>query len=139
MTIGLPSTLPPKSSAAIWAAMTEPGPARSEYAPVMSVSAPTFTTPSEICATAEPAAQQASAAARAARDRFRSIRDIGPPPFRWVFRRATGLDAEESVERLRAPLQSFFRDHVDDAAVLDQVVAVPQRRGEAGNLLPRSS
>ncbi len=30
MTIGLPSTLPPKSSAAICAATTEPGPARSE-------------------------------------------------------------------------------------------------------------
>src|SRR5712692_4352600 len=44
ITIGLPRTLPPKSSAAICAAMTDPGPARSEYAPVMSVSTATLTT-----------------------------------------------------------------------------------------------
>ncbi len=42
--IGLPSTLPPKSSTAMRTAVTEPAPERSDSAPPMSVSTPIFTT-----------------------------------------------------------------------------------------------
>src|SRR5580693_5010677 len=129
MTIGFPITLPPKSSAAIWAATTEPGPARSEYAPVMSVSTPTFTTSSEICAAAEPAAHRASATVRA---RFRLVRAMGPP-LSLDLRRFS--DAEEALERLSAALQPVVRDHVDDAAMLDEVVTVRERSDEAEILL----
>src|ERR1700682_1168312 len=117
MTIGLPSTLPPKSSAAIWAATTEPGPARSEYAPVMSVSTPIFTTASEICAAAEPATQRASAAVSA---RLQVVRGMGPPLVE-VMRWDTRSDTEEFLQRLDTSLQRVLRDRVDDAAVLDQV------------------
>src|SRR6202166_2547297 len=146
MTIGLPGTLPPKSSVAIWAAMTEPGPARSEEAAVMSVSTPTLTTPSEICAAAGPAAKMASPRVRAAIEatveaaveaRVRLVRAIGPPFLRVC--RCDGpqmpSDAKESMERLLAPLQPGARDHIDDAAVLDQVVAVRERSDEAEVLL----
>src|SRR6201999_834728 len=50
--IGLPSTLPPKSSTAICAAVTEPGPVGAEAGPFMSVSTPILTTSSETCASA---------------------------------------------------------------------------------------
>src|SRR6266851_4316638 len=103
----------------------------------MSVSTPTLTTPSEICAAAGPAAKAASARVRATVEaavaaRFRLVRAIGPP-FRRVCRWAS--DAKESMERLLAPLQPGARDHVDDAAVLNQVVAVGERRDEAEILL----
>src|SRR5271168_3417271 len=52
--IGLPRTVPPKSSIAICAAATEPGPSALEDGPDMSVSTPIFTTSSEICAAAMP-------------------------------------------------------------------------------------
>src|SRR5881227_1729276 len=55
MLIGLPRTLPPKSSTAIWAAVTEPCPVGVEAGPVMSVSTPILTIPSEICAEAHEA------------------------------------------------------------------------------------
>ena len=50
--IGLPSTLPPKSSTAICAAVTEPWPVGVEAGPFMSVSTPILTTSSETCAEA---------------------------------------------------------------------------------------
>src|SRR5947199_4339848 len=49
---GLPRTLPPKSSTAICAAVTEPCPVGVDAGPVMSVSTPILTTSSEICAEA---------------------------------------------------------------------------------------
>ena len=48
--IGLPRTLPPKSSTAICAAVTEPWPVGVEAGPFMSVSTPILTTSSEIWA-----------------------------------------------------------------------------------------
>src|SRR5689334_1790210 len=127
----------------------------------MSVSTPTLTTPSEICAAAGAAAKAARARARArvratvaaavvaAADwtigaavevpvaaaveaRCRLVLAMGPP-FRWVCR--WDSDAKESMERLLAPLQPGSRDHIDDAAVLDQVMAVRERGDEAEVLL----
>src|SRR5579864_22687 len=111
----------------------------------MSVSTPTLTTPSEICAAAGPAAQRASARVRAAASaavgaaaegaveaRFRLVRAMGPPFDEGL---STASDAKESMERLLAPLQSGSRDNIDDAAVLDQVVAIRERRDEAEVLL----
>src|ERR1700676_4506349 len=112
----------------------------------MSVSTPTLTTPSETCAAAGPAAKTARARVRAAVKtavktavgaRFRLVRAIGPPFLRVG--RCDGpqmpSDAKESMERLLAPLQPGARDHIDDAAMLDQVVAVRERRDEAEVLL----
>ncbi len=50
--IGLPSTLPPKSSTAICAAVTDPLPVGLDAGPFMSVRTPILTTSSEICASA---------------------------------------------------------------------------------------
>ena len=50
--IGLPKTLPPKSSTAICAAVTEPWPVGVDAGPDMSVSTPILTTSSEIWAEA---------------------------------------------------------------------------------------
>src|SRR6266567_9144845 len=50
--IGLPSTLPPKSSTAICAAVTEPWPVGVDAGPFMSVRTPILTTSSEIWACA---------------------------------------------------------------------------------------
>src|ERR1700680_3990771 len=108
----------------------------------MSVSTPTLTTPSETCAAAGPAAKTARARVRAAVKtavgaRFRLVRAIGPPFLRVG--RCDGpqmpSDAKESMERLLAPLQPGARDHIDDAAMLDQVVAGRERRVEPGILL----
>src|SRR5712671_2490717 len=52
MLIGLPSTLPPKSSTAICAAVTEPWPVGVEAGPFISVRTPILTTSSEIWASA---------------------------------------------------------------------------------------
>src|SRR6476660_5720606 len=64
MLIGLPSTLPPKSSTAICAAVTEPWPVGVEAGPFMSVRTPILTTSSEIWARA--ACDDKAAAANAA-------------------------------------------------------------------------
>jgi hypothetical protein len=50
--IGFPGTLPPKSSIASSAAVTEPWPVASAAGPDRSVSTPNLTTSSEICAAA---------------------------------------------------------------------------------------
>src|SRR5579862_2286861 len=111
----------------------------------MSVSTPTLTTPSEICAPAGPAAPRASARVRAVASaavevtagaaiaaRFRLVRAMGPPLYEGL---STASDAKESMERLLAPLQPGSRDHIDDAAMLDEVMAVRERRDEAEVLL----
>src|SRR5689334_1161823 len=51
--IGLSSTLPPKSSTAICAAVTEPCPVGVEAGPFMSVSTPILTTSSDTCASVD--------------------------------------------------------------------------------------
>src|SRR5258705_7371397 len=66
--IGLPSTLPPKSSIAICAAVTEPWPVGVDAGPFMSVSTPILTTSSEIWARA--ACDRAAAASAASTDIF---------------------------------------------------------------------
>src|SRR3954465_7885209 len=60
--IGLPSTLPPKSSTAICAAVTEPCPVGVEAGPFMSLRTPILTTLSEISACAAVVTSSAAAA-----------------------------------------------------------------------------
>src|SRR5271169_6784751 len=62
--IGLPSTVPPKSSIAICAAVTEPWPVGVDAGPFMSVRTPILTMSSETCASA--AGDDNAAAATAA-------------------------------------------------------------------------
>src|SRR3954471_4012640 len=50
--IGLPSTLPPKSSTAICAAVTDPWPVGVDAGPFISVRTPILTTSSDTCANA---------------------------------------------------------------------------------------
>src|SRR6266702_3783554 len=69
--IGLPSTLPPKSSIAICAAVTEPWPVGVDAGPFMSVSTPILTTLSDICANTAVDASIA-AASTPNMDRFRT-------------------------------------------------------------------
>src|SRR5262245_26434144 len=61
MLIGLPSTLPPKSSIAICADVTEPWPVGVDAGPFMSVRTPILTTSSESCASAAVDASSATA------------------------------------------------------------------------------
>src|SRR5260221_1151765 len=61
--IGLSSTLPPKSSIAICAAVTEPWPVGVDAGPFMSVSTPILTTSSDTCADAADEASIAAASA----------------------------------------------------------------------------
>src|SRR5437667_9596646 len=75
--IGLPSTLPPKSSIAICAAVTEPWPVGVAAGPFMSVSTPILTTSSEICASA---AVDASIAAAHAPNKNIFLANISFPP-----------------------------------------------------------
>ena len=65
-TTGLPKTVPPKSSTAICAAVTDPCPVGVDAGPFMSVSTPIFTTSSEICALA-PLARSCAEIANAAK------------------------------------------------------------------------
>ena len=58
----MPLAAAPKSSTAIFAATTEPGPAMSAYRPDMSFMTPILMTPSEICAWAAPDTASAKAA-----------------------------------------------------------------------------
>src|SRR5882757_321189 len=77
MLIGLPSTLPPKSSIAICAAVTEPWPVGVAAGPFMSVSTPILTTSSETCAGA---AVGASIAAASAASMDRVLANVMCPP-----------------------------------------------------------
>src|ERR1700754_13665 len=77
MLIGLPSTLPPKSSTAICAAVTEPWPVGVEAGPFMSVNTPILTTPSDTCACA---ADDDSATIVSATSRDNVLADICSPP-----------------------------------------------------------
>src|SRR4051794_5595400 len=89
--MGLPSTLPPKSSTAICAAVTDPGPVGVEAGPFMSVSTPIFTTSSEICAIAALAKSVSSAIALKASLALMvtsqySVRFCGPLHDAWTLR-----------------------------------------------------
>ena len=85
MLIGLPSTLPPKSSIAICAAVTEPWPVGVDAGPFMSVSTPILTTSSETCASAAVDASIA-AASIPSMDRFLANILSSPPWNRRVGR-----------------------------------------------------
>src|SRR5215813_10364824 len=74
--IGLSSTLPPKSSTAICAAVTEPWPVGVDAGPFMSVSTPILTASSETCAWATADASIAAANAPSAVN----LLNILPPP-----------------------------------------------------------
>src|SRR5271154_4243004 len=75
--IGLPSTVPPKSSIAIFVAVTEPWPVGVDAGPFMSVSTPILTTSSEIWALA---IVEASIAAVNAPSTDRFLANILSPP-----------------------------------------------------------
>src|ERR1700748_1931478 len=75
--IGLPATLPPKSSTAICAAVTEPWPVGVEAGPFMSVRTPILTTLSDTCACA---ADGDSAAIAHATDSDSFLASIWSPP-----------------------------------------------------------
>src|ERR1700690_1426357 len=74
---GLPSPLPPKSSTAICAAVTEPWPVGVDAGPFMSVSTPILTTSSEIWARA--AGDADSAASKAANIDIVLANILSPP------------------------------------------------------------
>src|SRR6266481_500545 len=75
--IGLPSTVPPKSSTAICAAVTEPWPVGVDAGPFMSVRTPILTTSSEICARAGDASA-AAASSPSANPRLAEIKAVLP-------------------------------------------------------------
>src|SRR5260370_427076 len=75
--IGLPSPLRPKSSTAIWAAVTEPWPVGVDAGPFMSVRTPILTTSSDTCADA---ADEASIAAASTANVNRFLANILSPP-----------------------------------------------------------
>src|SRR5213594_2649046 len=116
---------------AIFAATTEPGPARSAYVPDWSFMMPILITPSEISAWTGAAA--ASSAAARTRTRvavmvetpfISSPRTAGPQP-RDVLRLALpSLDSEILVQLAHVGVELGVGDRVDDAAVLHDVVAV---------------
>ena len=85
MLIGLPSTLPPKSSIAICAAVTEPWPVGVDAGPFMSVRTPILTTSSETCASAAVDASIAAASIPSL-DRFLANILSSPPWNRRVGR-----------------------------------------------------
>src|SRR5882724_2403428 len=103
--IGLPRTLPPKSSTAICAAVTEPWPVGVDAGPFMSVRTPILTTSSEICARAGDASA-AAASSPSANPRLAEIKAVlpqffGPAPlFR---RRRPRLDRARSRSRWASP------------------------------------
>jgi len=78
--IGLPNTLPPKSSIAICAAVTEPCPVGVEAGPFMSVRTPILTMSSDICASAAVEASIPPASAASMESRLSNI--LSPSVFR---------------------------------------------------------
>src|ERR1700751_2944496 len=76
--IGLPNTLPPKSSTAICAAATDPGPSAADEGPFMSGRPPILTTSSETCARAAGDADNKASTAKLV---VILTADIASPPF----------------------------------------------------------
>src|SRR5450631_4393226 len=87
---GLPNTLPPKSSTAICAAVTEPWPVGVEAGPFMSVSTPILTTSSEIWARADGGERTAAANAASMVSCLVEITDVLPLPSGALARCLTG-------------------------------------------------
>src|SRR5580700_8777207 len=125
----MPFLAAPKSSTAIRAATTEPGPARSAYVPDWSLRTPILMTPSEIWAAAGPVAS--ASAASALKNAL-----IMWPPFR--VERMVGdarLYSEIVVQLAEAGREPRVLDHVHHPAPLHHVVAVGHRSREAEVLL----
>src|SRR4030095_12852619 len=107
----------PESSTAIFAATTDPAPARSVYRLDMSDSTPILIMLSETCACA---AETPSAAAIAAAIIVCFIDFMLPPEGM--------LDAKVIVEFFHVRIEIDIADHVGDPPVLDDVVPVRDRR-----------
>src|SRR5437868_7039894 len=103
--IGLPSTLPPKSSIAICTAVTEPWPVGVEAGPFMSVSTPILTTSSETCASA---ADDASIAAAPSRHAEKFLKNILFPP--WSTGALAALFCGGSIAPI-GPICNYFGIH----------------------------
>src|SRR3954465_2936723 len=105
MLIGLPKTLPPKSSIAICAAVTEPWPDGVDAGPFMSVRTPILTTSSETCAEAGDAVAVSDRTAndRTVKERARGARPkgAGAEGAATAARRETGLDVD--IKRISPP------------------------------------
>src|SRR5215213_8907039 len=115
--MGLPSTVPPKSSTAMRAATTDPGPVLSDWPALISESTPILTTSSEIwaCAAADP-----SATARRAQRRDSSF-IAWPPRLRKPC--SPGQDVCQAAYRLARPLEPGSETNVERK---------PDRNGRGG-------
>src|SRR5574338_548966 len=118
----------PESSTAIFAARTEPAPARSVYKLDMSDSTPILIMLSEICACAPP---KDSAAATAAATMVIRFVFIDPPLKVLRFR----LHAEIFVQLVHVGVEFGVGNHVGHAPMLDHVVPVRDGGREAEVLL----
>src|SRR3954462_22925 len=116
----MPFFAAPKSSTARRAAATEPGPPMSAYRLDMSLRTPILITRSDTWAFA-PVAGSATATAQ-----LNLLRDIETPPL---------LNPEILLNAVHVRFQPVVRHHVDDAAMLDHVVAIGHRLREAEILL----
>src|SRR6266702_4665583 len=124
----MPFCAAPKSSTAIFAATTEPGPVMSEYSPDMSLRTPILVTSSAVWAYAVP---QASAPATAAMLKRRFI--LSAPCL------VLTLYAEIFVERSELGVQLGIGELVHDLSVLHDVIAVRDGRGEVKILLDQEN
>src|ERR1039457_47296 len=91
----------------------------------MSVNTPTFTTSSLTCATAAAVPTRIRIPPRAM---LLKVCLISPP---YVLR----SDSQESVERLHAPSNLVFRDHIDNPTMFDEVMPVSKAGHESEVLL----
>src|SRR5579872_1662960 len=117
--IGLPNTLPPKSSTAIWAAVTEPFPVAADAGPLMSVRTPILTTSSETCARAAGANGSRARTASTARPAVTVLADI-------------------SVSLVSSPLARRDRQAPRPAALSFCIHSVDAVNAELGQKVPKS-
>src|SRR6185436_13262147 len=111
----MPFLAAPKSSTAMRAATTEPGPARSAYVPDWSFMTPIFTTPSEIWAWAPPAAS----ASAASKPRLRLSDMLLPLFFKTPSSNGTAdeLHAKIVVQPAHVRLELGVGDHIHDPPI----------------------
>src|SRR6185437_11553760 len=124
----------PESSTAIFAATTEPAPARSVYRLDMSDSTPILITLFEICACAAPAAN-VPAIASASRLRFIRFIQLLLEIDNDGNNACTNLDAEILVQLRHFRIKLGIGNHVDDSSMLHDVMAIRDRGREAEILL----
>src|SRR5215470_10604383 len=125
--MGLPRTLPPKSSTAIFAAVTEPWPVGVDPGPLMSVSTPILTTSSETCASA---AVEVSIARANAASRGKYLLSIRYPPV--AVRRNGRYDAPGPLGRAsQSQMTGRFSGPQRGAHLLPEAGAAQERTLEA--------